>query len=73
MTSAQWRLSRQVVVILSADPGRTESDLAGRLGVTLAELRPVVGMLIGRGRLERCWDCLVLGPKAAGPANGAVA
>ena len=59
MTPRQWRLSRQVTAILSADAGRTDSDLAERLGVTLTELRPVIGMLIGWKRVE------------PGPATGA--
>lgn len=65
MTPRQWRLSRQIAVILGAEPGMTEPALAERLSVTAAELRPVIGMLLGRGKLERCRDYLVL---AAGPA-----
>jgi hypothetical protein len=47
----------------------TDRQLAERLGVT--ELRPVTGMLVGRGHLERCWDYLALPLRAAGPASGA--
>lgn len=60
MTPAQWALSRRVLEILATDPGRTDSDLAERLGVTRAELRPVTGMLIGRGKIERAGDYLIL-------------
>lgn len=62
MTPAQWALSRRVLALLTTDPGRTDSDLAERLGVTRPELRPVIGMLLGRRKIERAGDYLVLAP-----------
>jgi hypothetical protein len=69
VTPAQWRLSRRVTAMLTAGSGMTDEALAERLNVTRAELRPVVGMLLGRGRVERCRDYLVLVPPAAGDAR----
>jgi DNA-binding Lrp family transcriptional regulator len=62
MTPAQWALSRRILSLLAADPGVTDSDLAERLGVTVAELRAPIGMLLGRGKIERAGDYLVLAP-----------
>jgi hypothetical protein len=60
VTGAQWRLSRRVLEALADEGGLTSQMLAERLGVTAAELRLVVGMLIGRGRVERRGNYLVL-------------
>jgi hypothetical protein len=38
----------------------TDRALSERLNVTAAELRPVTGMLLGRGKLARCRDYLVV-------------
>lgn len=62
MTPAQWRLSRRALEVVAGQVGLTDLMLAERLGVTLAELRPVLGMLLGRGKIERAGDYLVLGP-----------
>ena len=62
MTPAQWRLSRRTLEALAREGDLTVPMLAERLGVTAAELRPVVGMLIGRGRVERRGNYLVLAP-----------
>lgn len=60
MNAKQWRLSRRAISILASDPGLTEHSLAERLAISAAELHPVVGMLLGRGQLERCGEYLVL-------------
>ena len=65
MTPSQWRLARRVIGALTREPGLTERQLAARLRVSAAELRPVVGMLLGRRRVQRCDDYLVI---AAAPA-----
>ena len=65
MTPAQWRLSHRILeAVASDDLGLTDVMLAERLGVTVTELRPLLGMLAGRGQIERCGDYLV-------PAGGA--
>ena len=59
LTDAQWRLSRSVLRQLDREIGLTSDELAKRLGVSFVDLKPVVGMLIGRGVVERCGDYLV--------------
>lgn len=71
LTSAQWRLGRQVLDVLGAEPGMTDSAIADRLGVSTTVLRPVLGMLLGRGRLERCGSYLVAATPAAAAEDGA--
>ncbi len=60
MTPAQWQAARRVVAILESDIGRTDHDLAAMLGITVAELRPIVGALYGQRRIDRCWSYCVL-------------
>lgn len=55
MTGAQWRMARRVLEVLTAEVGMTDHALARRLGVTEAELRPVVGALIRQHRADSCW------------------
>jgi hypothetical protein len=72
MTPAQWRLARQVTSLLGTEPAMTDASLADQLGVSEAELRPVTGMLAGRGLVERCGAYLVLvTPPAQSPGGGA--
>lgn len=63
LTDAQWRLGRSVVRLLDRELGLTADDLAKRLGVTYSELKPVLGMLIGRGVVARCEDYLIVAVK----------
>jgi DNA-binding MarR family transcriptional regulator len=63
LTDAQWRLSRSVLRQLDREPGLTGNQLAKRLNTSYADLRPVLGMLIGRGVVERCGDYLVAAVK----------
>jgi len=70
VNARQWRLVRPYLRILGTAPGMSEKALADRLGVTLAELKPVTGMLVGRGLIERCGpDYLILAAQPA-PARG---
>ena len=62
MTRDQWQLSRRALDVLAGDVGLTARMLAERLGVTAAELRPVLGMLLGRSKVERAGDYLILAP-----------
>ena len=60
MSPANWRIGRQIILVLERDIGRTDHDLARVLGVSLAELRPVTGTLYRQRKVDRCWDYLVL-------------
>lgn len=55
-----WRLARQVTDLLADESALTVSDLAAKLRVTEADLKTPIGMLLGRGIVERCADYLVL-------------
>jgi hypothetical protein len=59
--SQQWRMAARITTILGAGPGLTDDQLAEQLGVTSSELRPVVGMMLGRGLVQRCDSYLVPG------------
>jgi hypothetical protein len=52
-------LAAQVVAVVARDLGRTDRDLAAMLGVTTAELSPVIGMLYRRHQVDRCGPYLV--------------
>jgi transcription initiation factor IIE alpha subunit len=66
MTPQQWRLGRQTLAMLETDIGRTDADLAAMLGITLAELRPIIGVLYRQRKIDRCWDYVVLPSRPAG-------
>lgn len=68
MNGRQWRLSRDVVALVTTEVGLTDLGIAEELGVTVAELRPVIGMLIGRRKLVRCDEYLTV-PQTPGPAS----
>ncbi len=59
LTSAQWRLSRDVIDLVTAEKALTEEQVAEQLGVSVAELHPVIGMLVGRKMVDRAGDYLV--------------
>src|ERR1700728_2331054 len=63
-------LGRRVLEILGRDAGRTDADLAALLGVTEAELSPVIGMLYRQGRADRCGPWIVPAPGQP-PRHGA--
>jgi hypothetical protein len=69
VTPAQWRLSRRTLEAIAREGGLGDRMLAERLGVTVAELRPVLGMLLGRGKVQRCDDYLVIVPQARGRSH----
>ena len=73
MTPQQWRLARRAVDEVSAAGGLTDRMLAERLGISADDLKPITGMLIGRGRLQRCDSYLVVVPDPSGPETGAAA
>ena len=54
------RLRSRVLATVAAEVGITDRQLAETLHVTAAELRPVIGQLIGTRRLDSCWGYLVL-------------
>jgi hypothetical protein len=66
VTPAQWRLANRILQILAIEVGRTDSQLADRLGVEVADLRPIVGVLYRQRKLDRCWDYVVIAPRPAG-------
>ena len=55
-----WQLSRRVTDLLKAETALTQADLAEKLKVSEADLKAPIGMLIGRGVLERCGDYLTV-------------
>ena len=67
MTGEQRRLSRPVLEVLARELGLTDRMLAERLGLTIAELRPVIGMLLRTRRIDRCHEHLV--PSSAAGAR----
>lgn len=62
LTSQQLDVAGNALSVLAADLGRTDADLAGILGVSMAELRGVVGWLYGCRRVDRCREYLVISP-----------
>ena len=62
MTPAQRHLASRVVGVLRRDVGRRDIELAERLDVTLAELRPVLAALYRRRRVDACWGWTVTPP-----------
>jgi hypothetical protein len=66
VNARQWQLARRAVDEVSTAGALTDRMLAERLDVTVTELRPVIGMLLGRGKLERCVGYLVIVPQAPG-------
>lgn len=69
MNARQWQLARRVPGLLEAELGLTDRQLAERLGVTMAELRAPIAVLIRQGLVDRCWtgtESHVVAPAAAG-------
>src|SRR5579875_17619 len=62
MMPGRASLASQVLAVLERDTGRTDEDLAGLLGVSTAELDPVIGRLYRRGHLDRCGPYIVAAP-----------
>ncbi len=71
MTPQQMRLRRRVLDLVTSEVGLTDSQIASRLGVTAAELRPVIGQLIGTRRLDVCWGYLVIPARPAAAERAA--
>jgi transcription initiation factor IIE alpha subunit len=65
VTRDQWRLASRVVAVLADEIGMTDQDLAGYLGVSVADLVPVLRVLYRQGRIDRCWSWTVLPPRVA--------
>jgi hypothetical protein len=72
VTPRGWRLARQVLAALGTEVGMTDQALAAQLDVSVTELKPVLGMLLGRGQVESCAGFLVLVTPLAEPSGGAV-
>ena len=64
MTPAQWRLAPRIVEVLETEIGITDATLAEALGVTTAELVPVLMVLYRQRRIDRCWSWTVSIPGA---------
>lgn len=52
MTPRQWQQGRQVVNLLGDRIGMTDRAIAAELGITQAELRPILGALYGQHRVD---------------------
>jgi hypothetical protein len=63
VTAAQWRLRSGVEELLAAHIGLTDIDLAALLGVTMAELVPVLRVMYRQRRTDFCWGFIVLTPR----------
>jgi hypothetical protein len=66
LTSQQLDLAGNALGVLAVDLGRTDADLAEILGVTMSELRSVVGWLYGTRRADRCREYVVAVPVREG-------
>jgi hypothetical protein len=72
MMPGRASLASQVLAVLERDTGRTDEDLAGLLGVSTAELDPVIGRLYRRGHLDRCGPYIVAAPPLPAGATAPV-
>jgi transcription initiation factor IIE alpha subunit len=52
VNARQWQQRRQVLALLADQIGMTDAAIAAELGVTIAELRPVLGALYGQHRID---------------------
>lgn len=66
LTGREWRLASAVIRLIAAEGSVTEAALADRLGASPAEVHHVVGMLVGRGKVDRASDYLVPVREVAG-------
>jgi hypothetical protein len=64
VTPAQWRLGRRVEDLLAGEIGLADQDLTVLLGVSMAELVPVLRVMYRQRRIDRCWSWTVLAPRA---------
>jgi transcription initiation factor IIE alpha subunit len=60
----QWRLGDRVVSLLAVRLGLTDQDMAELLGVSMAELVPVLRVLYRQRRIDKCWSYTVLSPRS---------
>jgi transcription initiation factor IIE alpha subunit len=67
MTRQQWCLARQAEAVLRRDTGRRDDELASAIGVTVAELVPVLKVLYRQRRIDRCWAWTVAPPERRAP------
>jgi hypothetical protein len=65
MTPAQWRIVRQIQVILTAESGASFQELAERTGASFPEVRAVIWPLYGSKRADICHGYVVAPPRAA--------
>lgn len=63
MTPFARMTSNQIAAILSAEIGLTDDEIAGRLGLPLSELRPILRAMYWSKRIDRCWSYTVAPPK----------
>jgi hypothetical protein len=63
-------LAARVLDILHRDSGRSDTDLARVLGVSVPELSPVIGRLYRRGQVDRCAGYLVTTPARNSGTSG---
>jgi hypothetical protein len=64
VTGAQWRMRGQIRAILKRDIGRTGADLAVTLTARVAGVRQAVAILYRQHQADRCWNYVVLSPRA---------
>ena len=64
MTPAQWRIARQIQVILTAESGASFEELAERTGGTFADVRDTARVLYRMRRADFCWSFLTAVPAA---------
>ena len=69
--TADWPLMRRILIAVHADDGLTDFELAGRLGVPVAEIRQAARVLYRRHRVDFCHGRVTLVPPKA--ANGGAA
>jgi transcription initiation factor IIE alpha subunit len=66
MTGQQFRMARQVLALLESEIGLTDDALAERSHVKPSDLRPVLGALYGRRKIDFCAGYVVLPPQPGG-------
>jgi transcription initiation factor IIE alpha subunit len=62
MTPFQKMTSNRVAAILRAEIGLRDDEIAERLDLPLAELRPILRAMYWSHRIDRCWAYTVAPP-----------
>jgi hypothetical protein len=64
VTPEQWRLTRQIEAILTAESGASLAELTERTGGAFADVRTAARVLYRMRRADFCWSFLAAVPTA---------